>query len=316
MEQIDIVYRLAAMYPDTFEIAYSASDVERINKKGRIASMIGMEGGHSINSSLAVLRQFYRAGARYMTLTHWSNTPWADAATAGPVNQGLSEFGKQVVMEMNRLGMLVDLSHVSAQTMFAVLDITQAPVIFSHSSARSISHHPRNVPDDVLERVTKNGGVVMVNFAPSFVSEEVRQYDGIKEAEAARLKELMPGDPDGAKKLLEEWEKSNPRPKATLAQVADHIDHIRKIAGIDSIGIGSDFDGISMTPVGLEDVSKYPDLFVELMKRGYTKEDIRKIASLNILRVLRKTEETAARLQKSTKPNDALIEEIDQPAKP
>lgn len=310
LEQIDDVYRFTKMYPDVFEMAYTASDVERIHKQGKIASLIGVEGGHCINNSLAVLRQLYALGARYMTLTHWSNTDWADAATAGPQYHGLSPFGEQVVREMNRLGMLVDLSHVSAETMNSVLNITKAPVIFSHSSARAISHHPRNVPDDVLKRIAENGGVVMVNFAPSFVSEENRLYNGEDEAEKARMKQLMPGDPDGAKKLVEEWEKANPEPKATLQQVADHIDHIRKIAGIDYIGLGSDFDGITSTPTGLEDVSKYPDLLAELMRRGYTKQDIQKIAGLNVLRVLHKTEQVAAELQRSAVASDVLIEEV------
>ncbi|MCI0612730.1 dipeptidase, partial [bacterium] len=275
-----------------------------------IASLIGVEGGHCINNSLAVLRQLYSLGARYMTLTHWNNTDWADAATAGPKHNGLSPFGEQVVREMNRLGMLVDLSHVSAETMNKVLDVTKAPVIFSHSSARSISHHPRNVPDDVLKRIPQNGGVVMVNFAPSFISEENRLYNGEEEAEKARTKQLMPGDPDGAAKLVEEWKQKNPEPKATLQQVADHIDHIRKVAGIDYIGLGSDFDGITSTPTGLEDVSKYPDLLGELMRRGYSKQDIQKIAGLNVLRALRKTEQVAAELQRTATPSDVLIEEV------
>jgi membrane dipeptidase len=308
LEQIDTVYRFTRAYPDTFEMAFTAADIQRIHKKGKVASLIGVEGGHCIHNSLGVLRQLYALGARYMTITHWDNTDWADAATAKPANNGLNAFGEQVIAEMNRLGMLVDLSHVSAQTMNKVLDITRAPVIFSHSSAREISHHPRNVPDDVLERLPQNGGVVMINFAPSFVSEEVRQYQGNLEAETARLKELMPGDPDGAKKLVEEWKQKNPSPKATIQQVADHIDHIRITVGIDHIGLGSDFDGITTTPTGLEDVSKYPDLLAELMKRGYTKDDIRKIAGLNVLRVLKKTEDVAASM-KSAVPSDVLLEE-------
>ena len=310
LEQIDVVYRFTKMYPDVFEMAYTASDIERIHKQGKIASLIGVEGGHCINNSLAVLRLLYSLGARYMTLTHWNNTDWADAATAGPQHHGLSPFGEQVVREMNRLGMLVDLSHVSAETMNKVLDITKAPVIFSHSSARAISHHPRNVPDDVLKRLPQNGGVVMINFAPSFISEETRLYNGEEEAETARLKQLMPGDPDGAKKLLEEWKQKNPEPKATLQQVADHIDHIRKVAGIDNIGLGSDFDGITSTPTGLEDVSKYPDLLGELMRRGYSKQDIQKIAGLNVLRALHKTEQVAEELQRTAVASDVLIEEV------
>jgi membrane dipeptidase len=308
IEQIDVVHRVTRTYPEAFEMAYTAADVLRIHKKGKVASLIGIEGGHSIGNSLAVLREMYLLGARYMTLTHWDNTDWADAATAKPAHNGLNAFGEKVVGEMNRLGMLVDLSHVSAQTMNKVLDITKAPVIFSHSSARAISQHPRNVPDDVLKRLPQNGGVVMINFAPSFISEEVRLYGGQEEAETARYKQLMPGDPDGAKKIVEEWKKKNPEPKATLAQVADHIDHIRKVASVDHIGLGSDFDGITTAPTGLEDVSKFPDLLAELMRRGYTKDEIKKIAGLNVLRVMKKTEEAAATLRTTT-PSDVLLEE-------
>lgn len=315
MEQIDLIKRMVARYSDTFEMAYTAADVERIHSQGKIASLIGMEGGHSINNSLGALREMYHDGARYMTITHWSNTRWADAATAAPEHHGLTKFGELVIAEMNRLGMLVDLSHVSEETMNDVLDVTKAPVIFSHSSARALVPHPRNVPDAVLKRVAANGGVVMVNFAEGFISEEVRQYEGNLEAEIARLKELMIGNPDGQKNALDEWKKAHPAPKATLQQAADHIDHIRKVAGIDSIGIGSDFDGIPSVPVGLEDVSKYPDLFVELLRRGYSENDIRKIAGLNVLRVLKTTETVAAKLQKETQPSDALIDEVDA-AKP
>jgi membrane dipeptidase len=251
-----------------------------------------------------------------MTLTHWDNTPWADAATDDPEHDGLTAFGQQVVKEMNRLGMLVDLSHVSEKTMNKALDVVQAPVIFSHSSVRSISGHPRNVPDDVLRRLPQNGGVVMINFAPSFISEEARQYSAKKDAEEARLKAINLGNPDGLKQQFDEWKKNNPPPPVTISQVADHIDYVRKIAGVDSIGIGSDFDGIEQTPVGLEDVSKFPDLFVELLKRGYTKQDIAKIAGENVLRVMKTAESVAARLQKEGPANDALIDEVDQKTQP
>ena len=311
LAQIDLVKRMVARYSNAFEMATTAADVARIHKNGKIASLIGLEGGHSINNSLATLREMYRSGARYMTLTHWKNTAWADAATAAPEHHGLTKFGEQVVLEMNRLGMLVDLSHVSEETMNRVLEVTRAPVIFSHSSARALCGHPRNVPDTVLQRMPANGGVVMVNFAPGFLSEEVRQYDAEVEAQTARFNDLLPGDPEGAKKALEDWKAANPAPRATLQQAADHIDHIRKIAGIDFVGLGSDFDGISTVPTGLEDVSKYPDLLAELKRRGYSDDDIRKVAGLNILRVLKKAEEAAAQLQKSTQPNDALIEEVD-----
>ncbi|HSP06363.1 MAG TPA: dipeptidase, partial [Acidobacteriota bacterium] len=310
--QIDLVKRFVQRYSNTFEMAYTAADVKRIHRSGKIASLIGMEGGHSINNSLATLREMYRSGARYMTLTHWNNISWADAATAAPEHHGLTKFGEMVVLEMNRLGMLIDLSHVSEQTMNKALDVTKAPVIFSHSSARALCGHPRNVPDAVLQRLAANDGVVMVNFAPDFVSEEVRQHRAEIEAETARFKDLMPGDPDGAKKALEDWKASHPEPKATLKQVADHIDHIRKVAGIDHVGIGSDFDGITAVPAGLEDVSHYPDLLAELLRRGYSEDDVRKVAGLNVLRVLKKAEDVAARMQKDTQPNDSRIEEVDK----
>ena len=312
LEQIDLVKRMAARYPASFEMASTADDIVRIHKAGRVASLIGVEGGHSINDSLATLRELYRAGARYMTLTHWYNNHWADAATAAPEHGGLTGFGVMVVLEMNRLGMLVDLSHVSEQTMNKALDVVKAPVMFSHSSARAINAHPRNVPDDVLRRLTANGGIVMVNFSPDFVSEAARVYYADVEAETTRLKELMPGDPAAVEAGLAAWKSAHPEPKATLRQVADHIDHIRKVAGIDHVGIGSDFDGISRVPSGLEDVSRYPDLLEELARRGYSDDDLRKVAGLNILRVLKQAEAAAARLQAEQKPNDARIDEVDK----
>jgi membrane dipeptidase len=311
LAQIDLVKRMAERYPDTFEMAATSADIVRIHKAGKIASLIGLEGGHSIDDSLATLREMYRAGARYMTLTHWNNNHWADAATSAPEHGGLTAFGVMVVLEMNRLGMLVDLSHVSEQTMNKVLDVSKAPVIFSHSSARAIDGHPRNVPDAVLKRMPANGGVVMVNFSPDFVSETARQYYADLEAETARLKELMPGDPGGAEKGLARWKAAHAEPKATLGQVADHIDYIRKVAGIDHVGIGSDFDGISRVPSGLENVSRYPALLDELARRGYSDDDLRKVAGLNILRALKQAETVAARLQADTRPNDARIEEVD-----
>ena len=311
LEQIDIVYRFVNKYPDAFEMAFTAADVERIHKSGKVASMIGVEGGHCINNSLGVLRQLYRSGARYMTLTHWSGTDWADSATSDPKLNGLSKFGELVVSEMNRLGMLVDLSHVSAETMQDVLNVTKAPVIFSHSSARALSAHPRNVPDEILKKLPQNGGVVMVNYALQFVSEEYRQFDGVEEAEKARIKALTVGNPEETKRQTEEWQKKNPGPPVTLQQLADHIDHIRKVAGIDHIGIGSDLDGITKTPTGLEDVSTYPALFAELLKRGYTTEEIRKIAGLNVLRVMKRAEQIAAEMQKNSPPEDRKIEDVD-----
>lgn len=311
-DQIDLVKRLVDRYPEAFELARTADDIVRIHKAGRIASLIGIEGGHAINDSLATLREMYRAGGRYMTLTHWSNNHWADAATDAPQHGGLTAFGVMVILEMNRLGMLVDLSHVSDQTMNTVLDVSKAPVIFSHSSARAINGHPRNVPDAVLKRVAINGGIVMVNFSPDFVSEAARSYYAEVEAETARLKELMPGDTGGVEKGLAAWKAAHPEVRATLRQVADHLDHVRKVAGIDHVGLGSDFDGISRVPAGLEDVSRYPNLLEELARRGYSDDDLRKVAGLNILRVLKQAEGVAARLQKETRPNDARIGEVDR----
>lgn len=271
LEQIDIVHQMMARYPDRLELALTAADVERIQKTGKIASLIGMEGGHSIDNSLGVLRMMYRLGARYMTLTHSSNTPWADSSTDTPANGGLNAFGESVVREMNRLGMLVDLSHVSPDTMDDALRISSAPVIFSHSSARALVDVPRDVPDSVLRQLPKNGGVVMVTFVPGFISQEVADYNA----------------------LPAEERQARQAPRATIIQVADHIDHIKEVAGIDHIGLGGDFDGITQVVFGLEDTSTYPDLMAELLRRGYSDDDIRKIAGRNILRVLKKAEEAA-----------------------
>ncbi len=311
-EQIDLVHRLVRRYPEDLELALSAADIRRIHGQGRIASLIGVEGGHSIANSLGVLRQLYQTGARYMTLTHSLNIDWADSATDDPVLHGLSKFGREVVGEMNRLGMLVDLSHVSPAVMHQALDIAQAPVIFSHSSAFALTAHPRNVPDDVLERLADNGGVVMVTYVPAFISEPVRQYWAGYEAEKKRFEALHPGDPEQAKTDFKAWKEANPVPVATLSDVADHIDHLRKIAGIDHVGIGSDFDGIRFTPEGLGGADTYPDLLAELLRRGYSAEDVGKIAGLNVLRAFEGAEKTAARLQKETPASDALIEELDE----
>jgi membrane dipeptidase len=290
LEQIDIVHRMVARYPDQLVLALTADDIERAHKQGKIASLIGMEGGHSINSSLAVLRMMYRLGARYMTLTHSLNTPWADSATDDPKLDGLSPFGEQVVQEMNRLGMLVDLSHVSPATMSDALKISTAPVIFSHSSARALTDVARNVPDEILRDLPRNGGIIMVTFVPGFVSPEVAEWNKRETAERTRLSGTIGADQDAINKALDVWRKANPAPRASLIQVADHIDHIKKIAGIDHIGLGSDFDGITSVPVGLEDVSTFPMLIAELLRRGYTDDDVRKIASRNILRVMRGAE--------------------------
>ncbi len=293
LEQIDLTRRLIAAYPRDLQFATTANDVEQAMRGGRIASLIGMEGGHSIGGSLGVLRQMYALGARYMTLTHFRNTAWADSATDAPAHDGLTDFGRDVVREMQRLGMLVDLSHVSEATMLDALDVARAPVMFSHSGARAVASHPRNVPDAVLARVKANGGIVMVVTLPSYVSDAVRDWSARRTAEQARLDELNVGDPAAAAAALAQWTKANPAPRATVAQVADHIDHIVKVAGIDHVGIGGDFDGMASTTEGMDDVSGYPALFVELARRGYRQADLEKIASRNMLRVLRGAESYA-----------------------
>jgi membrane dipeptidase len=311
LEQIDLVKRIAARYPETFELALSASDIRRIHGEGKIASLVGMEGGHCIASSLGVLRQLYAAGARYMTLTHSDTVAWADSATDEPRHGGLTPFGREVVREMNRLGMLVDLSHTSPATMRDAIEVAAAPVIFSHSSARALNGHPRNVPDEILRLLPENGGIVMVTFVPPFISEQARLHYAERDAMKARLESLHPGDPAFVLAEMERWVEENPPPRATLFEVADHIDHIRAVAGIDHLGIGSDFDGISTTPTGLEDVSTFPALFVELMNRGYSVEDVEKIAGLNALRVLDRAEQVARDLQASRAPSEARIEVLD-----
>jgi membrane dipeptidase len=305
MEEIDTVYRLAAAYPETFEMAFTASDIDRIFRSGKIASLVGMEGGYSIDNSLAALRMFYRLGVRYMTLTHSSNIPLADSATDTAKVNGLSPFGRAVVSEMNWSGMLVDLSHVSPAAMKAALDITRAPVLFSHSSARALCDAPRNVPDEILRRLPTNGGVVMVSFVPGFTSDAVRLHENRRDQELRRLQKIHGRNAEALARATAEWDRGNPAPKATIEQVADHVDYVRKLAGIDHIGIGSDFDGITSTPAGLEDVSKYPALTAELIRRGYRDEEIGKILGGNILRVLRKAEEVAAQMQKERGPSEA-----------
>ncbi|HYT76090.1 MAG TPA: dipeptidase [Vicinamibacterales bacterium] len=307
MEQIDIVHRMVRKYADTFELALTADDVERIHRAGKIASMIGMEGGHSIDNSLADLRMFYKLGARYMTLTHTSNTPWADSATDTPKSNGLSPFGEEVVKEMNWLGMLVDLSHVSPATMAAAIRVSQAPVIFSHSDARALVDHPRDVPDNVLEMLAKNDGIIMVSFVPGFVSPKVHDWNEAQTAEQTRLKAAHPSDPGAVRAGVDAWTAAHPMPQATVSNVADHVDHIRKVAGIDHIGIGSDFDGITQKIPALDDVSKYPVLTAELLRRGYTEAELRKILGLNILRVMRETEKVSARLQAERGPSTAVM---------
>ena len=287
--------RLIERHPDRLELALTAADVERVHAAGKVASLFGVEGGHSIDNSLGVLRQLYAAGARYMTLTHSANTDWADSATDEARHNGLSTFGRTVVREMNRLGMLIDLSHVSPRTMHDALDVTEAPVIFSHSSAFAVTAHDRNVPDDVLTRMPENGGVVMVTFVPEFVSEAVRARS--ERLELTRLNLERAHGVEEAKPMIELWLRDNPPPRATLSDVADHFDHIRKLIGVDHLGVGSDFDGISSTPAGLDDVTDLPDLFVELSRRGYSRADLVKIAGGNLLRALKAAETTAGRLR-------------------
>ncbi len=312
MEEIDTVYRLARRYPEAFEMAYSAKDVEGIHAAGKIASLIGIEGGQAIDNSLAALRMFYRLGARYMTLTHSANLAWADSATDTPKVNGLSPFGKEVVREMNWLGMLVDLSHVSPDAMNAALDVSRAPVIFSHSSARALCDHARNVPDEVLKPLPQNGGIVMVSFVPGFTSATVLRYEQRRDEENRRLAGLSGSTDKSVKEAMTRWDRENPAPRATIGQVADHIDYVRKIAGIDHVGIGSDFDGISSTPAGLEDVSCYPALTAELIRRGYSDADLGKILGGNLLRVMKQAEAVSDRMQKERGPSEARIEFLDK----
>ena len=309
LEQFDIARRMIARYPDRLAMALTADDIERAFKRHRVASLLGMEGGHAIENSLGALRSYYALGARYMTLTHNVTLDWADAALDTARHGGLTEFGKEVVREMNRLGMLVDLSHVSPATMSDALDVAEAPVIFSHSASRALVDHPRNVPDSILARLPKNGGVVMVTFVPSFVSNEFKQWEASGDSALKQLRTLP--DSTEARRQWEEWKGAHPPPAATLAQVADHIEHVRQVAGVDHVGIGSDFDGVDYTPVGLEDVSKFPELFAELIRRGWTDADLKKLAGQNLLRVLRQAEATAARLQREREPSTKTIEQLD-----
>lgn len=308
LEQVDIARRLIDRFP-ALAFAPDAAAAEKAMKAGKIASMLGAEGGHSIGNSLAVLRRLHALGVGYMTLTHAKNNDWADSATDAPRHDGLTPFGVEVVREMNRLGMLVDLSHVAPSTMQDALDATAAPVIFSHSGARAITDHPRNVPDEVLKRLPANGGVVMITFVPPFVSRAVADWDAAYLGEKARLEALNLGNPAAAKAKLDAWATANPRPQATVAQVADHMDHVRKVAGIDHLGIGSDYDGIPAGPSGLENVAMIPNLFAELVRRGYSDADLAKIAQGNILRVMRQAERIAARLQRERGPSEAQLQE-------
>ncbi len=308
LEQIDIVKRLAARYPADLELATTANDVVRIHKAGRIASLMGMEGGHQIGNSLGVLRQMYGAGVRYMTLTHFLNNDWADSATDDPKHNGLTPFGKNVVGEMNRLGMILDLSHVSPKTMTDALTATKAPVMFSHSDARAVNDVARNVPDDVLKLLPANGGVVMVNFYPGHLSQAVTAWNAVRGAEEARLKVYLNGQPDRRKAAMAAWDKVNPKPATSIGLVADHIDYIARIAGHDHVGFGGDLDGIGGDAVtGLEGVDGYPRVLAELVRRGWSDNDLAKLAGGNILRVMRGVETTAAAM-KGTPPSTATVD--------
>jgi membrane dipeptidase len=292
LEQIDLARRMIAAYPAALELALTAADVERIFAAGRLASLLGAEGGHCIASSLGVLRMLYELGVRYMTLTHNVNVGWADSATDTPAAGGLTDFGRDVVREMQRLGMLVDLSHISVSTMNDALDLAQAPVIFSHSSARALCDSPRNVPDEVLERLRVNGGVCMVTFVPAFVSQECADwFAGLKDFTAS--KGLDSRSFTDIRTVEPEWTAAHPAPRATLSQVADHIEHVRSVAGIEHVGIGGDFDGTTEVTEGLEDVSTYPALLAELLRRGWSEPDCRALAGGNLLRVLRAAESHA-----------------------
>jgi membrane dipeptidase len=314
LEQMDMVHRLVDRYPRDLAFARTADDVVRAHRQGRVASLIGIEGGHAIENSLAVLRQFYDVGARYLTLTHNTTLAWADAGSDTAAHNGLTPFGREVVREMNRLGMLVDLSHTSDSVTAQALRLSEAPVIWSHSSARAIANHRRNVPDELLRMVPANGGVVLVNFLCDFVSGPIAEWDRQRSAAArlARDRFLAAGDSAGYRAMMATWGMANQRPpRPTIPDVADHIDHIRRVAGIDHVGYGSDFDGIDCAPVGLEDVSMFPALTAELLRRGYSDDDAKKVIGLNVLRVMRQAETTARRLRAERGPSTATLYDLD-----
>jgi membrane dipeptidase len=301
LEQIDLIHRMVERYPETFGFARTADDILRIRKSGRIACLIGVEGGHSIENSMALLRMYYDLGVRYMTLTHSDSLSWADAATDKPRANGLNDFGKDVVREMNRLGMLVDISHVAPATMHAALDVSKAPVIASHSSAYAVAQHPRNIPDDVLARIKTNNGVVMVNFFSGFVVPESAKVMASMFDVSRELREKFPKDEDFERES-NAWKKSHPMSSGTVKDLVDHIEHIVKVAGVDHVGLGSDYDGVSQVPVDLPDVSSYPVITQELLDRKYSEADIKKILGGNALRALRDCEKVAAELRKTEKP--------------
>jgi membrane dipeptidase len=312
LEQIDTVKRLVKAYPNDLELARTADDVVRIHKSGKVASLIGVEGGHQIGGSLAALRSFYELGARYMTLTHFKNNEFADSATDDPKWHGINDFGRTVIHEMNRLGMLVDLSHVSPETMRAAIQTSKAPVIFSHSDARALADHPRNVPDDVLQMLPANGGVVMVNFFLGHLSPDFMRWSADKDAETARLKNLYTGQPDRRDAAMKSWLAAHPVPRADVGIIADHIEHVVKVAGHDHVGIGGDLDGIDWegAPAGMNSVSGYPLLFAELIRRGWSDEDLANLAGGNVLRVMRQAQAVAASM-KNEPPAMARLQPID-----
>ena len=313
LEEIDIVHRMVARYPSRLELASTAADIRRIEKAGKIASLIGVEGGHQIGNSPAALRLFYDLGARYMTLSHTENNDFADSATDDPIHHGLTPFGKAIVHEMNRLGMMIDLAHVSPDVMRQAIAASRAPVIFSHSSARTLVDHPRNVPDDVLRLLPANGGIVMVNFYPGYICEPCRHRVADRAAEDARLKALDPGQPERRKVALDAWDAAHPQPAASVSDLADHVEHIRKIAGIDHIGIGSDYDGMfGAHPEGMDGVDSYPTLFRELARRGWSDADLAKLAGGNLLRVMEQVEQVAASMH-GEPPLIATIGQLDAP---
>jgi membrane dipeptidase len=315
IEQIDLVRELIRRHPAALELALTAADAERIFAAGKVASLLGAEGGHSIACSLSVLRALHALGVRYLTLTHNRNVPWADSATDEPAAAGLTAFGREVVGEMQRLGVLVDLSHVSAGTMRDAFDAAEAPVIFSHSSARALCDHPRNVPDEMLARLPGNGGVCMVTFVPGFVSQACRDWE-LEFAAEMRRRGLDPKNIASRKRLLAEWPAGRPRPAASLAQVADHVDHVREMAGVEHVGIGGDYDGTDQLPDGLQDVSCYPALIAELLDRGWSEPDCGRLASGNILRVMHEAEAASQAISARRGPSRARIEEVDQAAQP
>ena len=318
LEQIDLVHEMIRRYPGALELALTAADVERINTAGRLASMIGAEGGHSIGGSLGTLRVLYALGVRYMTLTHNRNLPWADSATDEPSAGGLTAFGREVVREMQRLGMLVDLSHVSPDTMRDALDTAEGPVLFSHSSALAICDHPRNVPDEILARLPGNGGTCMVNFVPPFISQACRDWAEEFTEDMKRRGFDLKNVPGRGQLKAERaaWEAEHPRPRVTLAEVADHVEHVREVAGVDHVGIGGDYDGVDWLPEGLEDVSRYPALIAELLDRGWSEADCGKLASGNVLRTMRDAEAAARAISARRGPSRSRIEDLDRSADP